>query len=88
MKWKVSYSKEAKNFIETYNIWNEVRNGIRKFFQKMKGEDVNINLKKLVGNWEGYYRIRIGKMRLIFKVHKENKEIFVEKVDYRGDVYK
>ena len=54
----------------------------------MKGEDVNINLKKLVGNWEGYYRIRIGKMRLIFKVHKENKEIFVEKVDYRGDVYK
>ena len=88
MKWKVSYSKEAKNFIETRNIWNEARNGIRKFFQKMKGEDVNINLKKLVGNWEGYYRIRIGKMRLIFKVHKENKEIFVEKVDYRGDVYK
>ena len=88
MKWKVSYSKEAKNFIETHNIWNEARNGIKKFFQKMKGEDVNINLKKLVGNWEGYYRIRIGKMRLIFKVHKENKEIFVEKVDYRGDVYK
>ena len=54
MKWKVSYSKEAKNFIETHNIWNEARNGIRKFFQKMKGEDVNINLKKLVGNWEGY----------------------------------
>jgi len=43
MKWKVSYSKEAKNFIETHNIWNESRNGIRKFFQKMKGEDVNIN---------------------------------------------
>ena len=43
----------------------------------MKGEDVNINLKKLVGNWEGYYRIRIGKMRLIFKVHKENKEMFI-----------
>jgi len=44
MKWKVSYSKEAKNFIETHNIWNEARNGIRKFFQKMKGEDVNINV--------------------------------------------
>ena len=54
----------------------------------MKGKDVNIDLKKLVGNWEGYYRIRIGKMRIIFDMSKEGKEIFVEKVDHRGDVYK
>jgi len=88
MKWKIEYSKEAKKFIDKQNIGDEVRSGIRKFLQRMKGEEINIDLKKLVGNWEGYYRIRIGKIRVIFCLFKENREIFVEKVDYRGDVYK
>ncbi len=39
MKWKVGYSKEAKKFIDEQNIWREVRSGIRKFLQGMKGED-------------------------------------------------
>jgi len=47
MKWKVSYSKEAKNFIETHNIWNEARNGIRKFFQKMKGGGCKYKFEKV-----------------------------------------
>ena len=92
MKWKVEYSKEAKKFIDEQNIWSEVRSGIRKFSQGMKGENVNIDLKKLVGNWKGYYRIRIGKIRVIFDISKESREIFVEKVDekfpltlYKGD---
>ena len=88
MKWKVEYSKEAKKFINDQNIWSEVRSGMRKFLQKMKGKNVNIDLKKLVGKWKGYYRIRIGKIRVIFDVSKESREIFVEKVDYRGRVYK
>jgi len=78
MKWKVEYSKEAKKFIDEQNIWREVRSGISKFLQRMKGKDVNIDLKKLVGNWKGYYRIRIGKIRVIFDVSKENRAISSE----------
>jgi len=88
MKWKIEYSKEAKKFIDRQNMWDEVKDGIRKFLQKVKSENVNIDLKKLIGDWKGYYRIRIGKIRVIFCLIKESKEIFVEKVDYRGDVYK
>lgn len=88
MKWKIEYSKEAKKFIDEQNIQEDVREGIRKFLQRIKGEDVNIDLRKLVGNWKGYYRIRIGKMRVIFFPVKENRAIFVEQVDYRGSVYK
>jgi len=88
MKWKIEYSKEAKKFIDEQNMWDEVRSGIRKFLQKAKGEDVNIDLKKLVEDWKRYCRIRIGKIRVIFCLTKESKEIFVEKVDYKGDVYK
>ena len=41
----------------------------------MKGEDVNINLKKLGGDWEGYYRLRKGKLRIIFEVKKTEEDI-------------
>jgi len=50
MKWKVEYSKEAKEFIDEQDIWSEVRSGIRKFLQGMKGKNINIDLKKLAGN--------------------------------------
>jgi mRNA interferase RelE/StbE len=65
-----------------------VRNALKKFLQAMKGESVNLDLTKLLGNWKGYYRIRIGKIRIIFDISKVSREIFVEEVDHRGDVYK
>ncbi len=65
-----------------------MRNALKKFLQAMKGESVNLDLTKLLGNWKGYYRIRIGKIRIIFDISKVSREIFVEEVDHRGDVYK
>ena len=70
------------------NIHDEVRNEIRKFLLKMNGENINVDLRKLVGNWKGYYRIRIGQIRVIFKVFKEDREIYVERIDFRGSIYK
>jgi mRNA interferase RelE/StbE len=45
-------------------------------------------LKKLVGEWEGYYRLRKGKLRIIFAPNKIDKVLFVDRIDLRGDVYK
>ena len=88
MKWTVNYSGKAKKFMDEKKIHDEVKDAIRKFILKMSGERLNIDLRKLVGNWSGYYRIRVGKIRIIFKVFKEEREIFVERIDYRGNVYK
>jgi len=88
MKWKIEYSKEARKFIDEQNIWNQIREGIKRFLLKIKGEDVNIDVRKLVGDWKGYYRIRMGKIRIIFCLLKEKRTIFVEKVDHRGNAYK
>ncbi|MBE7443774.1 MAG: hypothetical protein HS132_00285 [Planctomycetia bacterium] len=54
---------------------------LRKFFMKIKGVNININLKKPEGEWEGYYRIRKGKIRIIFSINKTDKVLFVEKID-------
>jgi mRNA interferase RelE/StbE len=54
----------------------------------MKGGSVNIDLKRLVGEWEGYYRLRKGRLRIIFELNKIDKVLFVDRIDFRGDVYK
>ena len=88
MKWRIDYSREAEKFIEKQNIRIEVREELKKFLMRMKGENVNIDIKKLSGEWEGYYRLRKGKLRIIFELSKTDKVLFVERIDFRGDVYK
>ena len=88
MKWRIDYSRYAEKSIEKQNIRLEAREELKKFLMKIKGENVNIDIKKLSGEWEGYYRLRKGKLRIIFEPNKTDKVLFVERIDFRGDVYK
>ncbi len=88
MKWRTEYSRDADKFIEKQNIRVEVTGELKKFLIKMQGGNVNLNLKKLTGDWAGYFRLRKGKLRVIFEINKIEKNLFIEKVDFRGDVYK
>lgn len=89
MKWKIDYSKTVVKFIKKHSIKMDVSNEIRKFLLKLvKNEDVNVDFKKLDGLWKGYYRLRKGKLRIIFSLDNIKHSLFVEKIDYRGDVYK
>jgi mRNA-degrading endonuclease RelE of RelBE toxin-antitoxin system len=40
------------------------------------------------GAWKGYRRVRIGKIRMILKIDFAKHTIFVDKMDFRGNVYK
>lgn len=88
MKWTLQYSNEALKFAEREKLFDEIRQEIKKLAQRIKGENMNIDIRKLKGEWSGYYRIRKGKLRIIFTIEKENKIIFIERIDYRGEVYK
>ncbi len=88
MKWTLQYSNEALKFAEREKLFDEIRQEIKKLVQRIKGENINIDIRKLKGEWLGYYRIRKGKLRIIFTIDKENKIIFIERIDYRGEVYK
>lgn len=44
------------------------------------------DIAKLKGR-KGYYRIRIGKLRTIFKVNKDQRTIYIQKIGYRKKVY-
>lgn len=88
MTWRIDYSKDAGKFIRENNLQVEVSEELKKFLLRLKGVDVNINLKKLVGDWDGYYRLRKGDIRIIFGIDKQGKALYIERVDLRGRVYK
>ena len=87
--WKITLSKQADKFLKIENIKDdEILSLIQKFINYSKGSDENIDVKKLKGKWKGYHRIKIGKIRIILKVDFKEHSFFVDKIDYRGNVYK
>ncbi len=88
MKWDIQYSRDADQFIDKQNIRAEVREQLGFFLRKMKGESINVDVKKLKGEWKGYLRIRKGKLRVIFSVDFRERVFYVERVDFRGKAYK
>ena len=51
-----------------------------------RNEEKNLDIKKLSPKKYNYYRLRVGKYRLIFKYTGENEIIFL-KVDKRDNIY-
>jgi len=47
----------------------------------------NLDIKKL-SNTPDFYRIRLGKIRIIFEINHHQKEIWIRKVGYRSSVYR
>ncbi len=48
----------------------------------------DLDIKKMKGEWEGFYRLRIGKIRVIFAVNLDSASIEIYTIGARGDVYK
>ena len=87
--WKIDVSRQADKFVKKENIKDaKLLSLIQKFINYSRGMNENIDVKKLKGRWEGYHRIRLGKIRVILKVNFEERRIYVDTIDYRDDVYK
>lgn len=87
MKWTIDYSGRAGKFIQKQGIGEATRSLLKDLILRINGQSVNLDLKKLRGKWDGYLRIRRGDIRIIVKVHKKEKRLYVDKVDFRGSVY-
>jgi mRNA interferase RelE/StbE len=88
MKWEIGFSRDAEKFMKRENLRSETVAEIINFLKRMKGESVSVDVKKLKGDWQGYYRIRKGKLRIIFKLNFQEHFIYVARIDHRGKVYK
>ena len=89
MKWRIGISRDAEKFIQKNQLTRtEAFELIERAIRYFQGEDINVDIKKLTGKWAGFYRIRRGKIRIIAEFNFENSFIFIEEIDWRGNVYK
>ena len=52
------------------------------------GINTRKDIKQMVGDWKGYYRMRVGDIRIIFWIDQELKTIYIDHISSRGDIYK
>ncbi len=46
-----------------------------------------LDVKPLKGSWDGFSRLRIGKIRVIYVIDFEQNELLIYAIDFRGDIY-
>ncbi len=90
MKWRIRYSRQAINFlkrenIEQYDVEVLIVRGIKKLFLNMR---MAVDIKKMKGGWKNYYRIRQGKIRIIVRFDSGERIAYVERIGWRGKVYR
>lgn len=47
-----------------------------------------LDIKALEGEWQGFLRMRVGKIRIIFAINSELDELQIHGINFRGNAYK
>ncbi len=88
---QINYTNASEKFIlknKSLISYKQIRDLIEKSIKKLNNHNINIDIKALKGNLQGFYRIRKGDLRIIFKYYKGEIHIVnIEKIDFRGDIY-
>ena len=88
--WKVEIGKQSEKFLNKNspeireNVYEKIKNLIQWLENK---SNLNIDLKKLKGEYKESYRIRAGKIRIIILIEKKNRTIKIQNIDFRGSIY-
>lgn len=83
---KVVFHKDAQKFLEKIS-YEDFRQVVRKLEILQKDPfNKQLKIKKLVDS-KLSFRLRIGKIRVIYELHLKKKVIFIRDIDFRGNVY-
>ncbi len=85
MKYQIKYLKEAID--QLVKIPRNIRNGILNAIDERLCKYPQM-FKPLKGDLIGYYRLRIGKYKVIYRIYNETVTVLIIRVNVRGDVYK
>jgi|GEM_PF-218685 len=71
------------------NSQDRVRESLRNLVDYYDGESENPpDVKHLHGKYRGLFRIRVGNLRILFKIERDRLVIIVIDIVSRGDAYK
>lgn len=91
---EVRFSKRAVKYLKKLDAKTaeRVREKILQLLSMLEVEGVipfnELDVKKLKGQWEGYFRLRVGQIRVIFTLIGEDLEILlIYDINVRGSIY-
>jgi mRNA interferase RelE/StbE len=90
----IKFRKNAIKFLEKANVEDtaKIQEKLNQLVISVEEQGIipftDLDIKKMKGDWEGFYRLRIGKIRIIFTVNIDSGEIEIYTIGMRGDVYK
>ncbi len=90
----LKFRKSAIKFLQSADSETtaNIREKLNQLVSSVENQSIipfnDLDIKKMKGNWEGYYRLRIGKIRVIFIVDLTSGDIEIYNIGFRGDVYK
>lgn len=67
----------------------ETKDRIKNILKQLENNPLkHSGIKQMFGEWAGYHRIRVGKLRIIFWFDTKEDIVYVDHIGPRGDVYK
>lgn len=90
----IKFRKSAIKFLEKADsdVEESIREALAQLIAFFEAHGVlpftEFDIKKLKGDWEGFYRLRLGKNRILFKIDDESNDFQVHRIGARGDIYK
>jgi mRNA interferase RelE/StbE len=90
----IRFRKQAFKFLQksTADLGIEIQEQLNRIDNSLELQSIipfaELDIKKMRGDWAGYYRLRIGSIRVIFKVDEQSGNIDVYRIGNRGDIYK
>lgn len=89
MDWSFDFSRQADKFLKQQRITDAtVINIVGQALQKLDGEAVAVDLKRLTDPWKGFYRVRIQNIRVIFSFDAHAESVYVAVIDFRDSAYR
>ena len=89
----VKFRKQAVKFLQKASAEDvaKIQGALRQLVVTVEEQGIipfnDLDIKKMKGEWEGFYRLRVGKNRVIFTVRIDSGEVDVYTIGARGDVY-
>jgi len=86
--YNLDIKKKVFNFIESLQNSKEIKEKLIKLKDFKTNKKLHLDIERLQGKNKNSFRLRIGEVRFIFEVYKNEKLIYIKLVDYRGKIYK
>lgn len=90
----IKFRKNAIKFLEKANLEDaeKIQEKISQLLYFVEEQAIipftEFDIKKMKGEWEGFYRLRTGKIRIVFTANTQSGEVEIFTIGARGDVYK